>query len=68
VITLPAGLTPSTLPDSVILGEASYAFTPNLGYVITGTLTLSGSMYYAPRQPLKGPTGIPQIIRNATAC
>jgi Flp pilus assembly protein TadG len=66
-ITLPAGL--SNIRDSVILGEASYAFTPNLGYVITGTLTLTGSMYFAPRQPLKGgPNQIPQVIRNNTPC
>lgn len=53
VITLPAALTAQSLTcncnTSVILGESTYAFTPNFGYVITGTLTLSGSMYYAPR-------------------
>jgi Flp pilus assembly protein TadG len=69
VITLPPALNiPST---DVILGEASYAFTPNLGYVITGTLTLMGSMFYAPRQPLNaGPQTppVPQIVRNNTAC
>ncbi|MGP0090406.1 MAG: TadE/TadG family type IV pilus assembly protein [Xanthobacteraceae bacterium] len=47
VVTLPAAL--DVANTSVILGEATYAFTPDLGYVITGTLTLSGSMYYAPR-------------------
>jgi len=69
VITLPPALNiPST---DVIFGEASYAFTPNLGYVISGTLTLTGSMYYAPRQPLNaGPQTpqVPQVIRNNTAC
>jgi Flp pilus assembly protein TadG len=69
VMTLPAGL--SQINTSVILGETTYAFTPNLGYVITGTLTLSGSMYYAPRQPQNaGPSNpqIPQVVRNNTAC
>jgi len=68
VMTLPAALNvPST---SVILGEANYAFTPNLGYVITGTLTLSGSMYYAPRQPqTTGPQvpQVPQVVRSGVA-
>jgi Flp pilus assembly protein TadG len=68
VVTLPAALSvPST---SVILGEATYSFTPNLGYIITGTLTLSGSMYYAPRQPLTtGPSNpqIPQVVRSSAA-
>jgi Flp pilus assembly protein TadG len=71
VMTLPAGLMPpANTPASVILGEASYAFTPNLGYVITGTLTLTGSMYYSPRLPLNGPGNppIPQVFRNNTAC
>jgi Flp pilus assembly protein TadG len=67
-VTLPAALSvPST---SVILGEATYAFTPNLGYIITGTLTLSGSMYYAPRQPLTtGPSNpqSPQVVRSSAA-
>jgi hypothetical protein len=37
--------------------------------VITGTLTLTGSMYYAPRQPLNGPTTppIPQVVRSGVA-
>jgi Flp pilus assembly protein TadG len=53
VITLPSALTAQSLTcqcsTSVILGESTYAYTPNLGYAITGTLTLSSSQYYAPR-------------------
>jgi Flp pilus assembly protein TadG len=46
-ITIPAALAnPST---QLLLGEASYAYTPAVGYVITGTLTLSDKMYMAPR-------------------
>jgi Flp pilus assembly protein TadG len=58
-VTLPAAFT-NTPCSSVLLGEASYAYTPNLGYVITGTLTLSGSMYYAPRNTT-------YVMRNGNA-
>ncbi len=34
---------------TLVLGEATYNYTPQLGYVITGTLTLSSSMYMRPR-------------------
>jgi Flp pilus assembly protein TadG len=48
---------PMTLPSSLagqanislILGEVSYAYTPNLGYTITGTVNLSDSYYLFPR-------------------
>ena len=33
----------------LILAEASYAYTPIVGYTITGTLTLSDQMFMAPR-------------------
>ncbi len=46
-ITLPAAL--DIASTSLILGEVSYAYTPQLGYVITGTLNLSSSMYMRPR-------------------
>lgn len=46
-VSIPADLqTPGT---QVILAEASYAYTPVVGYTITGTLTLSDRMYMAPR-------------------
>jgi len=46
-ITLPASL--QTPNISVIFGEVSYAYTPALGYVITGTITMSDSFYMMPR-------------------
>lgn len=47
-ITLPASLVGQ--PNiSLILGEVSYAYTPNLGYTITGTVMLTDSYYLFPR-------------------
>jgi Flp pilus assembly protein TadG len=48
---------PMTLPSSLagqanislILGEVTYAYTPNLGYTITGTVNLSDSYWLFPR-------------------
>jgi Flp pilus assembly protein TadG len=38
------------VPNSwLLLGEASYAYTPTVGYTITGTLTLSDKMFMSPR-------------------
>lgn len=46
-ITLPSALdVPNTY---LVLGEATYAYTPQLGYVITGTLNLSSSIFMSPR-------------------
>jgi len=49
VMTLPPAF--STLPvnTTLILGEASYAYTPTLGYSVTGTFTFSDSYYMYPR-------------------
>ena len=33
----------------LILAEASYAYTPIVGYTITGTLNLKDRMYMSPR-------------------
>jgi Flp pilus assembly protein TadG len=47
-ITLPSSL--AGQPNiSLILGEVSYAYTPNLGYTITGTVTLADSYFLFPR-------------------
>ena len=35
--------------SQLIFGEASYHYTPTIGYTITGTLTLSDHMYMSPR-------------------
>ena len=43
-----------------LLGEASYAYTPTVGYTITGTLNLSDKMYMSPR--------ITTPIYNGVAC
>lgn len=47
-VTIPSAL---AVPSSQLLfSEVSYAYTPTVGYTITGTLTLSDHMYMAPRQ------------------
>jgi Flp pilus assembly protein TadG len=46
-VTLPSALvTPNT---TVIFSEAQYSYTPTIGYIITGTLTLKDQLYMAPR-------------------
>jgi Flp pilus assembly protein TadG len=46
-VTLPAALVaPNT---SLIWGEASYDYTPTIGYVITGTVHLHDQIYMQPR-------------------
>jgi len=57
-VTIPSALAvPST---QLLFSEVSYAYTPAVGYAITGTLTLSDQMYMAPR--ITAPT------YGATAC
>ena len=47
VLTIPAAL---AVPNSqLIFSEVSYAYTPTIGYTITGTLNLSDQMYMSPR-------------------
>ncbi len=47
VVTIPSAL---AVPSSqLLLGEVTYAYTPTVGYTITGTLNLSDQMYMAPR-------------------
>ncbi len=45
--TLPTALTVAS--TQLIFAQVSYAYTPNIGYTITGTLNLSDQMYMAPR-------------------
>jgi Flp pilus assembly protein TadG len=47
VLTIPSAL---AVPNSQLLyTQASYDYTPTIGYTITGTLTLSDKMYMSPR-------------------
>ncbi|WFU41570.1 pilus assembly protein [Bradyrhizobium sp. CB82] len=49
-VTLPASLgTPSPANVSLILGQVTYQYTPNLGYTIAGTINISESYYLYPR-------------------
>lgn len=49
-ITLPSALgTPSPSNISLLLGEVTYQYTPNLGYAISGTIPVSESYYLYPR-------------------
>lgn len=57
--TLPAGVqTPSI---SVIWGEVSYPYQPQIGYVITGTINIYQSIYFYPRMStsVSGPSSCP---------
>jgi len=49
-MTLPGELgTPSPPNISLILGEVTYSYTPNLGYTIAGTVPIMESYYLYPR-------------------
>lgn len=49
-VTLPTALgTPSPSNISLLLGEVTYQYTPNLGYAISGTIPISESYYLYPR-------------------
>jgi Flp pilus assembly protein TadG len=43
------GSTGSNYPILLILSEVSYAYTPTIGYTISGTLTLADKMFMSPR-------------------
>lgn len=46
-ISVPSAL--AVANSTLILSEASYAYTPTVGYTISGTLNLSDKMYMTPR-------------------
>jgi Flp pilus assembly protein TadG len=59
-ITIPAAL---AVPSSqLIFSEVSYPYKPTIGYTITGTLTLSDTMYMSPR------TGAPSYPDSSHTC
>jgi Flp pilus assembly protein TadG len=50
VYTFPSASTALAVPSSwLLLSEVTYAYTPTVGYTISGTLTLADRMYMAPR-------------------
>jgi Flp pilus assembly protein TadG len=61
-VTLPTSLTGVPTTSGLILGEATYFYTPNLGYTISGTVSLSDSYYLYPRQT----SFVPTIISGTT--
>ena len=49
-VTLPAALLPAAgQTASYIWAETQYAYTPTVGYVVTGTMTLKDQIYMRPR-------------------
>ena len=57
-LTIPAAL--NVANTQLIYSEVSYAYTPIVGYTISGTLTLSDHMYMSPR--------ITSPVYNGIAC
>jgi Flp pilus assembly protein TadG len=55
-VTLPTSLTSVPTTSGLILGEATYFYTPNLGYTISGTVALGDSYFLYPRQTAFVPT------------
>lgn len=62
-VAIPATLKiPST---SLIVSKSIYAYTPTVGYQMTGTFNLGNDpLYLRPRQGKAGPTGIQQVERT----
>jgi len=54
-VTLPAGM--NTPNSSLIWGETQYVYTPGLGYVLTGSITLSSQIFMSPRNA-------PSVVRT----
>lgn len=46
-ISIPSAL--QVASTQLLFGEVSYAYTPTVGYIITGTLNLADTMYMSPR-------------------
>lgn len=56
-VTVPTAL--KIANSQLIFSRASYAYTPTVGYTITGTLTLADQMYMAPRITAPSYNGTP---------
>lgn len=56
-VTLPASFN-SPANTSLIWGEVSYPYTPSIGYVVSGTITMYQSTYFYPRlvSSISGPS------------
>jgi Flp pilus assembly protein TadG len=61
-VTLPAALLVAN--TTLIWGEVQYAYTPTIGYVLTGTLNLSDQIYMRPRLT----TCVTRVNSNGTFC
>ena len=48
VVSIPSAL--AVANTTIVFSEVSYSYTPPIGYVITGQLNLSDTMYMSPRQ------------------
>ena len=47
-VTIPTAL--AVANTSIVFAEVTYAYKPTIGYIISGTLNLSDTMYMSPRQ------------------
>lgn len=61
-VTLPTGMVAANTSTYLLWGHASYGYTPAIGYMVTGPLTLYDDFYMYPRN---APTG--SITYSATA-
>jgi Flp pilus assembly protein TadG len=57
-VTLPSNLQKPSSAIYLILGEVTYPYTPQIGYVITGTINMYESAYFYPR--LVDSIGLPE--------
>ena len=48
-VTLPTNLQKPSTTIYLIFGEVTYPYTPQIGYVVTGTISMYQSMYFYPR-------------------
>ena len=48
-VTIPTGTATANSSSCLIWGEASYSYTPTLGYALTGTFKLSHQIFMTPR-------------------